>query len=238
MAIDLKRSGGVTDLMRHAGRIVSHTDVDVEYEQFAPSSWLRRCRRVTGFLTWPLVVPLACMSRASDIAFRTFSELLALAPYAVGIILRQEFYRWTLRRCGDNVIIGFGTVFLYRDVEVGDNVLIGMYNTIHHCDFGPYVLIGDACRFLSGPRYHRFRRTDVPMALQGGQLRRIGIGEDCWIGSNAVIMQSIGTGSIVGAGSVVTVPVEPFTVVAGNPARPIKHRENVQAPRKRISTAP
>ena len=70
-------------------------------------------------------------------------------------------------------MIGFGTVFIYRDIEIGDNVLIGMYNTIHHCDFGSYVLTAEGCRFLSGSRYHHFDRTDVPMALQGGSLNRI-----------------------------------------------------------------
>jgi acetyltransferase-like isoleucine patch superfamily enzyme len=99
-----------------------------------------------------------------------------------------------------------------------------MYNTVHFTDFGSYVVVADGCRFLSGSKYHHLNRTDIPMALQGGALRRTRVADDCWIGSNAVIMNDIGTGSIVGAGAVVTSRVEPFTIVAGNPAKPLRRR--------------
>jgi acetyltransferase-like isoleucine patch superfamily enzyme len=210
--------------MRQTGRIVTDEYVDVQYEQFAPSSALRIGMRLVGYLLWPVVLPLAFAARVSNAVFRTMSELLALVPYVPGTVLRYEFYRWTLRRCGTNVVIGFGTVLLYRDVEIGDHVLIGMYTTIHHCDFGSYVVAAEGCRFLSGSRYHSFGRTDIPMALQGGKLRRIRIGDDCWIGADAIVMNEVGPGSIVGAGSVVTAPVEPATIVAGNPARVIRRR--------------
>ncbi len=143
----------------------------------------------------------------------------------IGTILRYEFYRFSLRRCGRNVMIGFGTVFIYRDIEIGDNVLIGMYNIVHHCDFGSYVLTAEGCRFLSGSQYHNFERLDVPMALQGGRIKRITVGDDCWIGANAVVMESLGTGSVVGAGSVVTAPVEPHSIVAGVPAKLVRKRQ-------------
>ena len=47
---------------------------------------------------------------------------------------------------------------------------------------------------------------------------------NCWIGAGAIILNgvTIGDGAIVGAGAVVTKDVEPYTVVAGNPARKIK----------------
>jgi len=52
------------------------------------------------------------------------------------------------------------------------------------------------------------------------------IGHDVWIGQNVLIKQgvSIGTGSIVGMGSVVTKNIEPYTIVAGNPAKIIRKR--------------
>ena len=52
------------------------------------------------------------------------------------------------------------------------------------------------------------------------------IGNDVWIGQNAVILPGIhvGDGAIIGAGSVVGSDVEPYTIVAGNPARPIRKR--------------
>lgn len=52
------------------------------------------------------------------------------------------------------------------------------------------------------------------------------IGNDVWIGSNAVILQgvTVGDGAIIGAGAVVTRSVEPFTIVGGVPAKVIKKR--------------
>jgi virginiamycin A acetyltransferase len=52
------------------------------------------------------------------------------------------------------------------------------------------------------------------------------IGHDVWIGTNTVVLRNvaIGHGAVVGAGSVVTRDVEPFTVVAGAPARQIRRR--------------
>jgi acetyltransferase-like isoleucine patch superfamily enzyme len=102
--------------------------------------------------------------------------------------------------------------------------VIGMYSTIHHCDFGNDVMTGDGCRFLSGSKYHNLSRIDIPMTQQGGKLKRIHVGNDVWIGANAIIMEDVEDGCVVGAGSVVTAKIEPFYVVAGNPAKVLKKR--------------
>jgi acetyltransferase-like isoleucine patch superfamily enzyme len=198
--------------------------VDVDYHQFTQSAGLRLAMRIAGILTWPIILPLAAISRLSDFIFRTVSEMLSLAPYLFGTIIRTEFYKWTLTRCGKNVVVGFGTFFIYRDVEIGDHVLIGNYNIIHYCDFGSYVVIADGCQFLSGSRHHNIDRTDIPMALQGGKVRRIRIDSDCWIGARALIMNDVGQGSVVGAGAVVTEPVDRYAVVVGCPARVVRRR--------------
>jgi len=54
----------------------------------------------------------------------------------------------------------------------------------------------------------------------------ISIGNDVWIGNRATILSgvSIGHGAVVGAGAVVVKDVPPYTIVAGNPARPIRKR--------------
>lgn len=50
------------------------------------------------------------------------------------------------------------------------------------------------------------------------------IEDDCWIGAGAIILNgiTIGKGSVVGAGAVVTKDVEPYTIVGGNPAHKIR----------------
>jgi len=52
------------------------------------------------------------------------------------------------------------------------------------------------------------------------------IGHDVWIGHGAIILpgRNIGTGAVVAAGAIVTKDVPAYTIVAGNPARPIKRR--------------
>ena len=66
---------------------------------------------------------------------------------------------------------------------------------------------------------------DVRNGTRGPELgKEIHIEEDCWIGGNVTILPGvrIGKGSVVGAASVVTKDVPPYTIVAGNPARKIK----------------
>ncbi len=55
---------------------------------------------------------------------------------------------------------------------------------------------------------------------------RVHIGHDVWIGHGAIVLpgRSIGTGAVIAAGAIVTKDVPAYTIVGGNPARPIKRR--------------
>lgn len=68
--------------------------------------------------------------------------------------------------------------------------------------------------------------ADEAEIFDGRRARRVEIGNDVWIGRGAIVLagRTIGDGAVVGAGAVVTRPVEPYTIVAGNPARPIRRR--------------
>jgi acetyltransferase-like isoleucine patch superfamily enzyme len=156
--------------------------------------------------------------------FRTVSEALSLVPYVFGVVVRAAFYRFALTHCGRNVVIELGAVFIYCDISIGDNVTINRYSVIHHCDIGSYALVGEHAVLLSGSRQHDIDRTDIPMALQPGRKKRIALGDDCWIGAHAVVMEDVGRGAVVGAGAIVTKPVAEFMITVGNPARPIRRR--------------
>jgi acetyltransferase-like isoleucine patch superfamily enzyme len=196
----------------------------VTYAQFTEGSVLRQGLAVGAVLCMPLALPFALLGRLSDILFRSCSELLGQVPYLPGVMLRNAFYRLSLTACGRNVIVEYGTILLYRNVRIGENVLLGRHNILHLCDVGDWVLTGERCTFLSGSRYHAFERLDIPIALQGGERRRIRVGRDCWIGAHAVVMDDIGDQSVVAAGAVVSRPVPAATVVAGVPARVVRAR--------------
>lgn len=198
---------------------------DTIYLQFSDSNTVKILMRAIGILTWPIVIPLALISRISNIIFRSCSELLAIIPYFPGIMMRYEFYRFCLEKCGSNVLFESGAVFVYRDISIGNDVLIGRYCIVHHCEIGDFVLIGERCTILSGSKQHASSRTDIPMALQGGSKRRIQISDDCWIGSHSIIMDDVSSGSIVAAGSVVTQVVPEKTIVGGVPAKIIGKRD-------------
>ena len=77
---------------------------------------------------------------------------------------------------------------------------------------------------LSGKHQHSTENADVLIRFQKGEFKKIIIGEDTWIGNSSVIMGDIGKGCIIGAGSVVTQPINAYSIAAGNPARVIKQR--------------
>src|SRR5206468_8621591 len=99
-------AGQVRRMSSQAASTIEHGRYsDVEYLQYRAPRWIEVARTVAGLLTWPVVWPLAMLSRTSDMLFRTVSELLSLVPYVVGVVVRAEFYRFALAHCGRNVVI-------------------------------------------------------------------------------------------------------------------------------------
>lgn len=119
------------------------------------------------------------------------------------------------------------------NVKIGKNVFINFHSVfLDTCliTIGDRTLVGPNVSFFSG-----FHPLDPALrdGTRGPELgKEVHIKEDCWIGGNVVILPgvTIGRGSTVGAGSVVTKDVPEFTVVAGNPARIIRKIETKMDP--------
>lgn len=117
---------------------------------------------------------------------------------------------------GERTYVGKSLLAASRLIEIGSDVLISWNVTIvdhhsHALDFSQRSV--DVLHWLSGKKDW----THVSVAP-------VEICDKVWIGFGAAILPGvrIGEGAIVGACSVVTHDVPPWTVVAGNPARPIK----------------
>jgi phosphonate metabolism protein (transferase hexapeptide repeat family) len=84
-----------------------------------------------------------------------------------------------------------------------------------------------------------FADTDDEAFFDWRRADRVTVGHDVWIGHGAILLPgvNVGTGAVVGAGAVVTRGVEPYTIVVGVPARPLRRRfpEEVAAALIRIA---
>lgn len=98
---------------------------------------------------------------------------------------------------------------------------------------GRYCAIGDEVRVITSN--HKVNVASIQLKLQrtlGGSAHidkekiNVSIGNDVWIGDRVILLPgvTVGDGAILGAGSIVTRNVEPFTVVAGTPAKYIDKR--------------
>lgn len=135
------------------------------------------------------------------------------------------------RYCGERVNIEHGADFFTGwEVEIGDDSSLGI-NCMVPFDLkvGRDVMMGPNV-FIAGDN-HEFAGTDRPMRLQGKRTASpVRIEDDVWIGANVIILSglTIGKGSILGAGAVVTKNVPPYAICAGNPARIIRFRSGEQ----------
>ena len=111
------------------------------------------------------------------------------------------------------------------DVIIGDYTRVGLHNTI----IGP-VTIGNHVNLAQGITVtalnHNFSEADKRIDEQGVSTGQVVIGDDVWIGANAVVLPnvSIGRHCVIAAGAVVTKDVPDGCVVAGIPAKIIKRQ--------------
>lgn len=142
----------------------------------------------------------------------------------------------------------------HPNIEVGDFSYYNDFDAVddHAARIAPYLypgaperlVIGKFCQFAHGTRFitssadHPKRWfTTYPFAVfnhaamplfeaEFARGRDTLVGNEVWIGHGAMILPgtTIGNGVIVGAGAVVGGNIPPYTVVAGNPAKPVRRR--------------
>jgi acetyltransferase-like isoleucine patch superfamily enzyme len=123
---------------------------------------------------------------------------------------------------GDFSLIHGAWFICDSQIEIGDYALIS-WNVVFMDTYGVSLNPAERRNQLEAMSLKSERRMP-----RGAAARPICIGRNVWIGFDCVVLPgvAIGQGSIVGARSVVTEDVPPYTVVAGNPARIVRQLEN------------
>jgi len=155
---------------------------------------------------------------------RRFWDVLVigeLIPSIPSYTVRYLFYRGGGMKIGRNTAI-FRKSYLQclPGISVGDNCMVGFFCRL---DGRGGLSIGNNVNISS---YTILETGSHDLSTFEAKFEPIVIGDHVWIGTRAMLLQGveIGEGAVVGAGSVVTKDVPPYTVVAGVPARKIGER--------------
>jgi galactoside O-acetyltransferase len=117
---------------------------------------------------------------------------------------------------GDRTFIGKGLFSIYERIEIGNDVMLS---------WGVSVTDHNSHSHVFSERSNDVKNWSLGVKnWHGVKHARVKIEDKVWIGFNSIILKgvTIGEGAIVGAGSVVTKDVSPWTIVAGNPAKVIR----------------
>ena len=128
-------------------------------------------------------------------------------------------------------------------LELGENSWIAGHALVRgeavfgaHCTVNPYAMIsgrvtcGDGVRIASHVSLvgfnHGYDDPETPIYRQKHETLGITIGDDVWVGANAVVVDgvTIGRGAVIAAGAVVSKDVPAMAIVAGVPARVLRYR--------------
>jgi virginiamycin A acetyltransferase len=168
-------------------------------------------------------------------------SILRFKLYAVKSRMLRKIIRALVTRLEDGQMYSEALRRIFLEYH---NIEIGMYSYGAYFDLeriAPFTKIGRYCSFAHGVHVindnHPLTRKsthpffyDPSFGYVNSELllrQVIEIGNDVWIGRNALILPSvnkIGDGAVIGAGAIVTKDVPDFAVVAGNPAKVIKYR--------------
>ena len=166
-----------------------------------------------------------------NVIYRIIAIRLPLSNSLAGKItfakaIRCSCAKMIVRKMGYKCNVEKGAIFT-RHTSIGDYSGIGA-----NCLLMPNVTIGS--NVLMGPyvsiitQNHRHDRTDIPMRMQGYEpVKGVTIRDDVWIGRSVIILPgvTIGQGTIIAAGAVVTKDLPEYSIAGGVPARVIRYRD-------------
>lgn len=124
------------------------------------------------------------------------------------------------------------TAYFGGACDVRPDLRLGAYTYMGpRCVIYPKVSVGDFTQIANDVQIigsdHNYHKAGTPIIFSGRMPQKpTYIGKDCWIGARSIIMcgVTIGDGTIIAAGAVVTHDCDPFSVYAGVPAKKIKDR--------------
>lgn len=132
-----------------------------------------------------------------------------------------------ISKCGQNVNFEKGARF-GTDLVIGKNSGVGINSKLSSgVVIGENVMMGPDVVILT--KNHNFDNIEKPMINQGlSPIKKVVIENDVWIGQRVIILPGviIKRGIVIGAGSVVTKTFPEYSIIAGNPAKIIKSRNN------------
>ena len=159
--------------------------------------------------------------------------IASIIPGYLGRYTRRGFYKIYLKHLGRKVNIAHGVRFQCpENIVIGDNVEINC-GTILAANsdlnggivIGNNALIGHEVFMHSGN--HQFKSKANIIKEQGHIFGEIKIGSDTWVGAKSIILSGVtlGDGSVVGTGSIVTRSTDPYSINVGAPTRKIRDRD-------------
>lgn len=133
-------------------------------------------------------------------------------------------------RLGDDSYIA-AHAYVTGELTTGTDCTLNPFTTVRGT-----VVLGDGVRIGAHTSLLGFNHSmdpDRPVHRQPLTSRGITVGDDVWIGSHVVVVDgvTIGDHCVIGAGAVVTRDLPPWSVAAGNPAKPLRDRRDPKAPR-------
>lgn len=190
----------------------------------------RILKRLVILIFYVVVLPLWLAYRLQTLmlkreeTFYGYSQLLSLFPGIIGNYLRFAFYRMTIASLGDDTRISFGVTLADPRIRIGRGVYIGLWCNLGLCTIDDDVLLGTDVHIMSGFSQHGQTDLSIPIRDQKGKLLNVRIGRDSWIGNKSVVGNHIGKKCIIGAASLVSREIPPYSIAVGNPAQVIRDR--------------